>query len=144
MRRRIREVRPRAEPIGFAVRVEAEARRIIRSGHARSRDRSTSRTLERRLALALDHLDTTRKTHARIRRSLDEQEASIRIEIRRREPRPPVYADPRLPERDMLRGRLLRLGQERRRLLAVEHAGIRDAQDRLAQLVELAGWRYKP
>ena len=144
MRRRVREVRPQAKPIGFAARVEAEARKIMRRGHARSRDRSTSRALQRRLALALDQLDATRRMYAQIRRSLDEQEANIRLEIRQREPRPPVYADPRLPERDMLRGRLLRLGQERRRLLAAEHAGIRDAQDRLAQLVELALWRYNP
>lgn len=139
MRPRIREIHTRKAPVGFAARLEAEARRIVRRGDAGATNGSTSRILQRRLCLVMDQLDALRKSNARIRKSLDEQEAAIRQEIREREPRLTVYSDSRLPERDMLRGRLLRLGQERRRRLVSENAEMRELQDRLAQLVEVVG-----
>ncbi len=52
-----------------------------------------------------------------------------------REPRDPVYRDPHLRERDVLRDRLRWIEHERRRLVLLENEAMRGFQDRLLELL---------
>ena len=85
--------------------------------------------------MALEQIDRLRQTHEWVRRSMLRQELFIDTQIIRRTPRDPVYLDPRLPERDMLRGRLLALEAERRRLASTEEKELRSLQERLVEHV---------
>ena len=46
-----------------------------------------------------------------------------------------MYLDPRLPERDMLRGRLMILAAEQRRLALLENKELRSLHERLRESV---------
>ena len=134
MRRRMRIVKPVRQP-SFSERLESSARRIIAAADGERSTTTTSRSIVSRIALTLDQIDTLRSTHQRLRASLRQQELHIGTDILRREPRPPVYVDPRLPERDMLRGRLMILAAERRRLALLEDKELRGLHDRLRESV---------
>lgn len=92
-------------------------------------------TLTREMALTVDQLEGIRKVHDKARRSLLRQECYLDTEITQREPRPPVYEDPRLPERDRLRDRLRAVEKERRKLLLSEEEQLRPLHDRLLTLL---------
>lgn len=135
MKPRIRIIEKVRRPTA-AEQLESRARGILRDVAERRGERSlTVRTLERQVALALGQLRETRNVHERLRASITRDELYLETEILQRTPRPPVYEDPRLPERDMLRGRLLRLSQERRRLALVEADSRRELESRLLELV---------
>jgi hypothetical protein len=87
------------------------------------------------MALALDHIQGVRWLHKNLRRGLLRLECYIDTEIMQREPRPPFFYDERLPERDMLRARLLKIEQERRRLAVAEVERLQPLHDRLLTLV---------
>jgi len=119
-----------------AEQLESRARAILAEAAERRGERSlTVRTLERQIALALGQLVETRAVHERLRASITRDELYLETEILQRTPRPPIYEDPRLAERDMLRSRLLRLSQERRRLSLVEADSRRELESRLLELV---------
>jgi hypothetical protein len=63
----------------------------------------------------------------------------ISTQIIRREPRPPVYVDSRLPERDMLRRRPMLLKRDRRQRALAEEREVRGLHDQLPGL--LGEWR---
>ncbi len=86
------------------------------------------------MALTLDHLDRLRGVHRRINKSLVRHECDIGTAILQREPRPPVYVDPRLPERDRLRDRLRKLDEERRRWSIQYAKDLQSLMDRLLSL----------
>jgi len=135
MKPRIRIIYPVRRPTA-AEQLESRARAILGEAAERPEERSlTVRTLERRIALALGQLSETRKAHERLRASITRDELYLETEILQRTPRPPVYEDPRLRERDMLRGRLLKLSQERRRLSLVEVDALRELEGRLLELL---------
>ena len=115
----------------FAQRVESRARRLTkRLDQDRERD-PTLDTLTHEVALTVDQIDGLRKSHEKVRRNLLRQECYLETEITQREPRPPVYEDPRLPERDRLRA----VEKERRRLLLSEEEALRPLHDRLLSLL---------
>ncbi len=87
------------------------------------------------MALTLDQLEGIRKVHDKARRSLLRQECYLDTEITQREPRPPVYEDLRLSERDRLRDRLRTIEKERRTLLLLEEEELRPLHDRLLTLL---------
>ena len=91
--------------------------------------------IEGQLALTLSHIDSVRRLQRDLRRSLLRQELYLDTEIMQREPREPVYEDPRLKERDMLRDRLRRVEHERRRLALVEEESLRGLHDRLLEVL---------
>ena len=124
----------------FSERLEERARvRTERIEHAQ-RDRTLSSGLEQAIALTLDQIEGVRRVHKKLRRDLLRIECYIGTEILRREPQIPVYEDPRLPERDMLRARLLKIGQERRRLELIEEEKLRSLHDRLLELMNREGY----
>ena len=134
MTKRMRELRKVERPT-FAERLESNARRIVKD-HWRDRSSSVATsTLERELALTVSQIDGVRRMHRQLRRDLGRIECYIDTEIIQREPRDPVYTDPRLPERDMLRARLLKIEHERRRLTLIENDKLRELQDRLLSLI---------
>ena len=135
VRRNIRIIKLPRKPT-FAEGLEAEARRVVNSGERRqSGARSTiEMTLERQIALTLDQMQQLRRAHENVRRNLLRVETYIDTEIIQRTPRVPVYDDPRLPERDMLRARLFRIEQERRKLLVSENDQLRQFHDRVLEL----------
>jgi hypothetical protein len=119
----------------FTDQLEARARHIVRS---RAADRAASpvlRDLDAQLALALDQLDAARATHRHLNTSIERERSNIRVAIGQRSPRPPFYYDTRLPERDMLRGRLMRLEREQRGL---EMHVAREVQELEQQIADLA------
>ena len=127
---------PQAHPQpSFSERLESGARRIVAAAGRERSATATSRSIVSRIALTLDQIDSLRSTHQRLRDSLRRQELRIDTDILRREPRPPVYLDPRLPERDMLRGRLMILAAEQRRLALIEDKELRGLHDRLRESV---------
>lgn len=125
---------PRPEPT-FAQRAEARGRKIAGQPENRSDQDSPLATLSREIALTLDQIDGARRVHEQVRRSLLRQECYLDTEILQREPRPPVYDDPRLPERDRLRDRLRAVEKERRQLLVAEEEQLRPLHDRLLVLL---------
>ena len=83
----------------------------------------------------MNQIEGVRRLHKETQLDLIRLECYIGTEILRREPQIPVYEDPRLPERDMLRARLLKIGQERRRLALTEEEKLRDLHNRLLELM---------
>ena len=127
---RVIEQKPK---IGFSELLENRAQEIV----ARKAEPDTSplSALEREIRLTLDQIERHRKLHANLRRSILRQECQLGTEIIQREPRPPVYVDDRLPERDRLRDRLRKLDRERRSLAVEEESGLQAFHDRLLTLV---------
>lgn len=115
----------------FAEQLEQRARHLVKNAGKNQDRRGTTSALERELALTLSHIDDARETHDRAHRSLLRQECYLDTEIMQREPREPVYHDPRLPERDRLRDRLRNVEKERRRLCLVEAGELRGLQRQL-------------
>ena len=131
MRRKIRIVYQRRKQT-FLERLERDSRRMIR---ARPNETSIDQILNGDIALTLGHLDATRRFHAELQRKIVRKECYIGTEILALQPREPVYEDRYRGIRDMLRGRLLALAAESRRLEQVEHDRIQTLHDRLWQLV---------
>ena len=130
-----RIVEPKPPPPTFARRVEAKARRLAERPTDNRNSDATLATLVREMALTLDQLEGIRKVHGKVRRNLLRQECYLETEITQREPRPPVYEDRRLPERDRLRDRLRSIEKERRKLLLSEEEQLRPLHDRLLTLL---------
>lgn len=123
----------------FSERLEERASvRAKRIEHAHGK-RTLASGLEHAIALTLDQIEGVRGLHKKLQRDLIRIECYIGTEILRREPQIPVYEDPRLPERDMLRARLLKIGQERRRLELIEEEKLRSLHDRLLTLLNREG-----
>ena len=122
-----------------AQRLEARARTITKRTEAGQWDRTIASGLGREVALAIDQIDGVKRLHRKLERDLIRVECYIGTEILQREPPIPVYEDPRLPERDMLRARLLKIGQERRRLDLAEEEKLRSLHDRLLTLLNREG-----
>ena len=131
----LRIVEPKPTPPTFARRIEAKARRLASRANGNREDDATLATLVREMSLTLDQLEGTRKIHDKVRRNLLRQECYLETEITQREPRPPVYEDSRLPERDRLRDRLRAIEKERRKLLLSEEEQLRPLHDRLLTLL---------
>ena len=131
----VRIVKPKPAKPTFARRMESKARELAeRLSNEREED-ATLATLTREMALTLDQIEGVRRAHDNSRRSLLRQECYLDTEITQREPRPPVYEDPRLPERDRLRDRLRAVERERRWLLLSEVEQLRPLHDRLLSLI---------
>jgi len=128
---RIIEKQPR---LSFGERLEARASEIVKRDHSSERDPVTS-TIEREIALTLSHLSSARALQRTIHLNLLHQECYIDTEIMQREPTPPVYRDPRLPERDRLRDRLREIERERRNLAAIYEEKLQNLHDRLLVLL---------
>ncbi len=120
--------------LSFGERLEARASEIVRGDHSIERDPVTS-TIEREIALTLGHLNRARALHRNIHLNLLHQECYLDTEIMQREPTPPVYRDPRLPERDRLRDRLRDIERERRNLAAIYEEKLQALRDRLLVLL---------
>lgn len=133
---RIRIIDKKPRP-SFGERLEARASEIVRT-RLDDRDPVTS-TIERELALTLSHLSRARKLHRSIHLNLLHQECYLDTEIMQREPTPPVYRDPRLPERDRLRDRLREIERERRNLAAIYEEKLQLLHDRLLVLLNRHG-----
>ena len=101
----------------------------------RVQDTPLQTSIERDITLTLHHIQDLRNLHKNLRRNLLRLECYVETEITQREPRIPVYQDDRIAERDMLRGRLLVIEQERRHLAILEHDKVRFLQDRLLSLM---------
>lgn len=158
MRKRIRIIQP-AKRVRHFAQVEARARRVVATGtakRARPNRSIVARDLENQLALALDQLTEARRVHERFRHNIEESQSRLRMDILQREPRPPFFHyDPRLPERDMLRGRMLRLDAEARRHEVQSRQDLQRLEDRVAELLqrhqmfsagaqETGRWAYGP
>lgn len=107
----------------------------MQTAQADRADDPITAALERELSLTVSHLETLRRTHQSIERSLMRHECYLETEIIQREPRPPVYVDPRLPERDRLRDRLRQIDEERRRWSTRYTEQMQTLLDRLLWLV---------
>jgi hypothetical protein len=76
-----------------------------------------------------------RRAHETVRSDITQRELYLATDILPRSPSVHVYEDPRLPERDMLRARLLTLGAERRRLILNEAESLGRLHERLLELL---------
>ena len=134
MTRKIRVIE-KISPPTYGHRIEQTARTICERPEEKVQGIPLLTYFERDIALTLHHIQDLRNLHKNLRRNLLQLECYIDTEITQREPRIPVYQDDRIAERDMLRGRLLVIEQERRRLSILEHDKIRFLQDRLLSLM---------
>ncbi len=132
--RRIRIIEHKPEK-SFSERLENRVQALLASARNRDTSDPVVRIVERDLALALGHIRSVRNLHEQLRRDLTRVECYIETEIIQREPRIPVYVDRRIGERDMLRARLLTIGQERRRLALAETEKMQALHDRLLALM---------
>lgn len=131
-RSRIREIKREKRPT-FAQRLEARAIALARKKIGE--DDVFDRANRREIGLALSHIRQLRRTDQFVLRSLTRHECYLGTEIIQREPRPPVYLDPRLPERDRLRDRLREIDAERRRWRISYNMQMQSLIDRLAAIV---------
>lgn len=134
-KRGVHIVDPKPTKPTFAQQVESRARQLTKRLNQNREQDPTLDTLTHEVALTVDQIDGLRRSHEKVRRNLLRQECYLETEITQREPRPPVYEDPRLPERDRLRDRLRAVEKERRRLLLSEEEALRPLHDRLLSLL---------
>lgn len=119
----------------FGESLESKAEAILARGRPPDRSDAVAATVETEIALTVDHLLRLREFQRQIARDIVRQECYLGTEIIQREPRPPVYVDPRLPERDRLRDRLRSLSEEKRRWLSRYVERRQDLLDRLQRLL---------
>ncbi len=132
--RRIRIIEHKPEK-SFSERLEDRAGALLKNARNRDTSDPVVKIVERDLALAMSHIRSVRRVHEQLRRDLTRVECYIETEIIQRGPRIPVYVDRRIGERDMLRARLLTIGQERRRLALAETEKMQALHDRLQMLM---------
>lgn len=118
-RKRIRLLTPRPAPPPFSVRLEQDARRIVRSANGSSRGWSPERQLLDEVAQLLDQLDRARQLHARLIADIDRESWALRQEHRRITPKTEWYYDHRWGDRQQLERRIATLSGERRRLVLI-------------------------
>jgi hypothetical protein len=131
----------RVDPYSFTARLEHEARGLRAA--PREQDDVVLAGLEREVALALDQLDSLGDLRGRLALSLLRSECQVLTDLHRSDARASPYAiDPEgnyavqhRRERMMLRGRLLQLDQERRRLALDFEQRQRALWDRLGGLL---------
>lgn len=144
MRRRIKIIYPTRKPT-FLEQLEERARSLVKS---RRKGTSIEASLVDEIAVTLDHLDSTRQLHKRLRHAIVRKECYIGTEILALKPREPVYEDRYRGIRDMLRGRLLALAAEQRRLDQIEHEKVQGLKDRLWEQMRrrflLSGQKSEP
>lgn len=127
---RIKVVEKTREPT-FSERLEKKVGKLITGSREQPFANISEGAMVGYLAMTLSQINSVRTLHENLRRNLLRLETYIDTEVIQREPRPPVYEDPRLPERDMLRGRLLTIEAERRRLALDEHAKLQPLHEKL-------------
>lgn len=118
-RKRIRILRPKPTPPPFAIRLEQEARRIVRSANGTNRNWSPERQLLDEVAQLLDQLEHVRQLHTRLLADLDRETWALRRESKRITPRAEWYYDHRWDDRQQLERRIAALSGERRRLVLI-------------------------
>ena len=134
MRPRIKIIEPK-RIVPFSETLEARARAIVRRADESPSRSTTTRSLERQIALVLEQLDTSRRMHTQIRYSLRRDEFGVRSELGWRSPNP-TYNAGQQAAHDLLTGRLLRLGQEKRKIALAADRERRELTSRLLELVE--------
>lgn len=113
--------------------LEQEARRV--SVEVLGPEEDALISLQREIALILDHLADEQLVTSTVGRSLVQFECYINTELMAMEQRTSKYSPYRFPEREKLHRRLFQIEQERRKL-AVDHAARRQAlRDRLLTLL---------
>lgn len=134
MRPRIKILEPK-RVVPFSEALEARARAIVRRAEESPNRSTTTRSLERQIALILEQLESTSRTHALVRNSLRSDELGIRSELGLQAPNP-TYNAGQQAAHDLLTGRLLRLEQEKRRIALTQDQQRRELTNRLLELVE--------
>ena len=134
MRRRIRIIHKTRKPT-FTEQLESHARRIVRRTRETESASPIRAVVDSELALVVDHIDRERGLQEQLRRNLLRLECYIDTEIMQRSRRVAGYLGADFPERDMLRARLLRIEEERRRLARQHEDKIRGLHERLLEAV---------
>ena len=135
MTRSIRIIEPPKPKPSFSQQLEEQARALAdRSKHEASRAAPTT-GLEREIALTLDHLNRVRELHDDERHRLHRWEGTVNNELLQLEPRGPVYVDRHTLHRQILKNRLFKIDDERRKLNLHESKEVQGLQDRLLQLL---------
>ena len=122
---------------GFSATLEREARQIV--DHQQAEDESepsVTESIVREIALVLDQLDALRDVDENQRLSLLHVECYTNTELMQMEQRTPRYSPYRFPEREKFQRSLLRIEQDRRRLVDITAERERHLHDRLLSLVE--------
>lgn len=134
MRSRIKIIEPK-RVVSFSKQLEAHARVLMRRAEESPSHSSTTRTLERQIALVLEQLESNRRTHAQVLNSLRHDELGIRSELNWRTPAP-IYNPGQQSAHDLLTGRLLRIEQEKRKMALAVERDRRELNERLLELME--------
>lgn len=114
-----------------AAALEAEAQAIA----ARSSDSSITGVLRREIALTLEHIERVRALRESQNLGLVRVECYTNTELMQMEQRTPRYSPDRYPEREKFQRRLMRIGEERRRLDSSTDERMRQLHDRLLTLL---------
>lgn len=132
MAKRIRIIYKIPKPT-FIEQLEDRARNLCRDKNRR--DPILAGLLDE-VAFLTDRLDRVRQLHKSLRLNLLRLECYIDTEIMQRDPpRGPFFYDRRLPERDMLRARLLKIEAERRQIVISEEERLLAVHERLFVLM---------
>lgn len=100
-----------------------------------SPDDTITRTIEREIALVLDHMDRLRSLHEKLRDNLLQMRCYTDTELIQMEDRTPQYSPYRFPEREKLQRRLLALEKERRQLALSEEDKLQELHKQLLSLL---------
>ena len=93
-------------------------------------------SLEREIALTVDHIERVREIHRNQLKSLFDVETYIDTELMQMEERTPRYSHRRFPEREKSQRRLQSLEAERRKLKSQKQDKLESLHDRLLSLMD--------
>lgn len=111
--------------------LEAIAREVTRTLCMDRLDNSIGASVEREIAMILEHMERLREFHRNQLASVLLVETYVDTELLQMEQRLPRYSWYRFPEREKLQGRLQELGKERRKLLSAYEEKLEVLEDRL-------------
>jgi len=122
----------------FSETLEEKARGVAAGLMERRKDKSLTGIIEREIALTIEQIDRLRGLHGDLRKNLLRLETYIDTDLLRLKPRPHNHTN-RHAEREKLKGKLLKIEEERRRLAMEEEEKLQNLHGRLLSLLQKLG-----
>lgn len=124
--------------------LEEKARRLVIDTAKRAPNEPIPKIVERQIALTLDQIARFRSLHEKLSDSLQMMKCYTTTELIRMEDRTPKYSFYRFPEREKLQRSLLRIEQERRRLMITKEEKLQDLHNELLSLLNKHAQLHPP
>ena len=125
----------KGKPARFGDTLEDRAREIAKGLNGLTNSYSVSSIIIKDIALTLDHIEGLKKVHENIRKNLVRLECYIGTDLLQLEPKPHDYDNHNRSDRNTLKGRLLKIEEERRKLSVEEEEKLQKLHEKLLSLL---------